>query len=123
MVDLNRKFGHPCPHPIISLISRAFGWGTLDQLLSLLMFPSKMMPSNLTKNSAIHRAAGPMVPGCSTFLTGTIPKMLHSREWNRSWNGGRVANLQSTVSGHAVSGEHPNRRFHGSVNSAEKFYK
>ena len=33
--------------------------------------------------SAIHKAAGLMVPGCSMILPGTIPKIPISREWRQ----------------------------------------
>ena len=46
-------------------------------------------------NSAIHKAAGLMVPSCSIILPGTIPETPISREW--SWQLERPLTVVPTV--------------------------
>ena len=46
-----------------------------------------MQHNSMRVNSAIHKAAGLMVPGRSMILPGTIPETPVSHEWSHGWNG------------------------------------
>ena len=54
----------------------------LFSIIFLVKMPCRA-PKGKSSNSAIHKAAGLMVPSRSIILPGTIPETPISREWSR----------------------------------------